>query len=299
MRAAREVVSPNVCRIFDLVSADDEEFVSMEFIDGITLAERLRGQRPVPLSETREIASQFLTGLEAIHRAKLVHRDLKPENIMITTAGRVVVMDFGLANMTAEEPGRTISGTPAYMAPEQARGEGVDARADVFAAGVVLTEMLSASGELALGTREEVWRAVRESPLRLHDGPWKTLLRQALAFTPEERFSSAHELARALEGVALRLPGFDRRDPYPGLASFTADNAEYFFGREVEVETVLKKLERPRLLALIGPSGAGKSSFLRAGLATSLPESWTAIAATPGTRPFQSLAQAMAPHLAT
>ena len=298
VRSAREVMSPNVCRIFDLVAADEEEFVSMEYIDGLTLAERLRGLRPVPLHEAREIASQFLSGLEAIHRAGLVHRDLKPENIMITTAGRVVVMDFGLASMATDDPGRTISGTPAYMAPEQARGEGVDPRADVFAAGVVLTEMLAASGELALGTREDVWRAVREVPPRVPDGPWKPLLKHALASKPEERFSSAHELARAVEGIALRLPGFDQRDPYPGLASFTADNAEFFFGREIEVETVLKKLERPRLLALIGPSGAGKSSFLRAGLVTSLPDSWMAAIAKPGTRPFQSLAHALAPLLA-
>ena len=74
--------------------------------------------------------------------------------------------------------------------------------------------------------------------------------------------------------MTLRLPGVEERQPYPGLAAFTEQDAEYFFGREVEVEAVWKKLKRPRLLGVIGPSGAGKSSFLRAGLLPTLPPSW-------------------------
>jgi serine/threonine protein kinase len=87
VRSAREVVSPNVCRIFDLVVEDGQELVSMELIDGATLTETLRVRGPLPLQEAREIASQFLAGLEAIHQAGLVHRDFKPENVMLTRAG--------------------------------------------------------------------------------------------------------------------------------------------------------------------------------------------------------------------
>jgi serine/threonine-protein kinase len=97
VRAAREVVSPNVCRVFDLEELDGQELVSMEYIDGTTLVEILRERGPLDLEEAREIASQFLAGLEAIHLAGLVHRDVKPENIMLTRSGRVVVMDFGVA----------------------------------------------------------------------------------------------------------------------------------------------------------------------------------------------------------
>jgi serine/threonine protein kinase len=97
VRAAREVVSPNVCRIFDLIEADGSELVSMEYVDGGTLLEVLQERGPLDLKEAQDIASQFLAGLEAIHKAGLVHRDVKPENIMLTRAGRVVVMDFGLA----------------------------------------------------------------------------------------------------------------------------------------------------------------------------------------------------------
>jgi WD40 repeat protein len=98
--------------------------------------------------------------------------------------------------------------------------------------------------------------------------------------------------------MTLRLPGFEEKRPYPGLSSFTEEDKEYFFGREVETESVWKKLKRPRLLGLVGPSGAGKSSFLRAGLLPALPSTWRAVRATPGTRPFAALAQALVPQFA-
>ncbi|MEJ2085483.1 MAG: serine/threonine-protein kinase, partial [Acidobacteriota bacterium] len=91
VRLAREVVSPNVCRVFDLVELDGQELVSMEYIDGITLLHILKARAPLDLSEAREIAAQFLAGLEAIHSAGLVHRDVKPENLMMTRSGRVVL----------------------------------------------------------------------------------------------------------------------------------------------------------------------------------------------------------------
>jgi WD40 repeat protein len=292
VRSAREVVSPNVCRIFDLVVEEGRELVSMEYIDGVTLAETLQERGPLELKEAREVAAQFLSGLEAIHEAGLVHRDFKPENVMLTRAGRVVVMDFGLAKARSEGKSQTIAGTPAYMAPEQSRGEAVDARADVYSAGVVLAELLWS------GRRPELWDAVRESPPRVPEGPWAPVLRQALSSERENRQPTARALARALDEVTHRLPGFEDRHPYPGLASFTQDDAEYFFGREMEVEGVWKKLKRPRLLALIGPSGAGKSSFLRAGLLPTLPPGWSVLISTPGNRPFQALAQALLPAFA-
>jgi WD40 repeat protein len=295
VRSAREVVSPNVCRIFDLVVEDQKELVSMEFIDGVTLADTLRERGPLALEEAREVASQFLSGLEAIHQAGLVHRDFKPENVMVTRSGRVVVMDFGLAKGRDGERTGTIAGTPAYMAPEQARGDAVDARADVFAAGVVLAEMVTVGSP---GARQELWEKVRETPPRVPEGAWTPVLKKALAFEPSFRYETARALARALEEVTLRLPGFEDKHPYPGLAFFTEGDREFFFGREVDVEAVWKKLKRPRLLALIGPSGAGKSSFLRAGLLPALPEGFRVILSTPGHRPFSAFAEALVPAFA-
>ena len=298
VRAAREVISPNVCRIFDLVVEDDQEFVSMEYVEGATLAETVRTRGPLVLKDAREIAAQFLSGLESIHAVGLVHRDFKPENVMITRAGRVVVMDFGLARAWTTGKSETVSGTPAYMAPEQMRAEGIDARADVFAAAIVLAEMLNVGGDRTLDQRQALWHAVRESPPRVPDSPWAAVLRQALSPEVRDRHATARILARAIEEVTLRQPGVDERRPYPGLSSFTSADAEYFFGREPDIEAVLQKLKRPRLLALVGPSGAGKTSFLRAGLLPRLPSIWGAVIATPGHRPFQALAQAIAPTMA-
>jgi WD40 repeat protein len=296
VRAAREVVSPNVCRIFDLVELDARELVSMEYVDGETLLAVLEERGPLELKEAQEIASQFLAGLEAIHQAGLVHCDVKPENIMLTRAGRVVLMDFGLAREEASGAG-TVAGTPAYMAPEQATGLELDARADVYAAGVVLAEMVSPEGVGDLESRQSVWQGIRHEPARVPETPWAPVLQKAVAKDREQRYDSAHTLIRALEDVTLRVEGAEDLTPYPGLASFTEEDAEYFFGREAEVEQTWRKLDRPHLLAVVGPSGAGKSSFLRAGLIPSAGEGWAIVRCTPGTEPFRSLRDALIPEL--
>jgi len=298
VRVAREVVSPNVCRVFDLVELDGQELVSMEYIDGITLLDILKMRAPLDLSEAREIASQFLAGLEAIHHAGLVHRDVKPENLMMTRSGRVVLMDFGIAKGLAEGITGTVSGTPAYMAPEQSRGEALDARADVFSAGVVLTEMIAPGGLKSFEARQQIWQGIHHEPPEVPDSPWTSVLAKAVAAHKEQRQPSAAALARALEEVTLRVAGAEDIKPYPGLASFTEADAEYFFGRELEIEAMWKKLQRPHLLGLIAPSGAGKSSFLKAGLLPVIPTGWRAIAMAPGSQPFSALARSLVPELA-
>ncbi|RLE32311.1 MAG: hypothetical protein DRJ61_09800, partial [Acidobacteria bacterium] len=293
VRAAREVMSPNVCRIFDLVEADGIELVSMEYIDGGTLLDVLRERGPLELKEAQDIASQFLAGLEAIHKAGLIHRDIKPENIMITRAGRVVVMDFGLARQEDSEAG-TVSGTPAYMAPEQAAGLSVDARADVYAAGVVLAEMVCPEGIKTSDSRKSLWEGLRSEPVKLPETPWAPVLKKAVAKAADQRYRSAHTLTRALEDVTLRVAGAEDLTPYPGLASFTEENAEFFFGREAEVEQMWRKLEGAHLLAIVGPSGAGKSSFIGAGLVPHAPPGWEIVCCTPGNAAMSSLARLLA-----
>ncbi len=294
VRAAREVVSPNVCRIFDLIEVEGRELVSMEYVDGATLLGVLQERGPLELKEAQDIASQFLAGLEAIHKAGLIHRDIKPENIMLTRAGRVVVMDFGLARQETEGGG-TVAGTPAYMSPEQAAGQTLDARADVYAAGVVLAEMVCPDGIKNIQSRQSVWEGVRSEPAKVPDTPWAQVIQKAVKKDREGRYHSAHTLTRALEDVTLRVEGADDLHPYPGLASFTENDAEYFFGREAEVEQMWRKLEGPpRMLAIIGPSGAGKSSFIAAGLVAHAPPNWGIIRSTPGTAAISSLARVVA-----
>jgi serine/threonine-protein kinase len=247
VRAAREVISPNVCRLFDIIEIDGQELVSMEYIDGQTLLDLLDERCPLEIQEAGEIGSQFLAGLEAIHQAGLVHRDIKPENIMLTRSGRVVIMDFGL---TARSGTGVLAGTPAYMPPEQGRGEATDARADVFSAGMVLSEMLSAERGPEASSKQTFWENVRKKPPVLPESPWSRILVKAVAADPEERYDSAAQLARKLEEIAVRVEGAEDKTPYPGLESFGEDNAEFFFGREAEVEALWKKLQQSSMLGL-------------------------------------------------
>ena len=217
---------------------------------------------------------------------------------MLTRAGRVVVMDFGLARQETEGGG-SVSGTPAYMAPEQAAGQTLDARADVYAAGVVLAEMVSPEGIKSHESRQSVWEGVRSEPATLPDSPWAPVLKRAVAKDREGRFNTAHTLTRALEDVTLRVEGAEDLHPYPGLASYTEEDAEYFFGREAEVEQMWRKLDGPpRMLALVGPSGAGKSSFLGAGLIPGATSDWATAVCTPGTNPELALSRTLAAELA-
>lgn len=295
VRSARAVASPHVCRVYDLVEAEGLECVSMEYVDGTTLRQLLDARSPLSLAEAREIALQLLAGLGAIHEAGLVHRDVKPENVMRTRAGRVVLMDFGIAKAVAS--GGTVAGTPAYWAPEQAAGAAADPRADVFATGIVLAEMVAPGGARDSETRRALWLGLREDPPQVPDTPWSDAIQRAVAREPSERYPSAQALARALEEIAHRVTGIDEAQPYPGLSAFTEAEAEYFFGREAEVEEVWKKLPGRHLLAVVGPSGAGKSSFLRAGLIPAKPEGWAHLICTPGDAPFVALGQALVPEV--
>jgi len=130
------------------------------------------------------------------------------------------------------------------------------------------------------------------------DSPWAPVLKKAVAKEPDQRYNSAHTLTRALEDVTLRVEGAEDLTPYPGLASFTEEDAEYFFGREAEVEQMWSKVQGPpRLLAIMGPSGAGKTSFIRAGLVPNASSGWKIVRCTPGGTPFASLRSALTPGL--
>ena len=142
---ARQVTHKNVVRIFDLGSADGRKFITMDYIEGRDLKSILNERGKLPPSEVVPILQQICQGLEAAHAEGVVHRDLKPQNIMVDDAGRVWLMDFGLAR-SMELAGLTrtgvLMGTPDYMSPEQARAEKVDARSDLFSLGIIAYELL-------------------------------------------------------------------------------------------------------------------------------------------------------------
>jgi serine/threonine protein kinase/tetratricopeptide (TPR) repeat protein len=143
---ARQVTHKNVVRIFDLGSADGRKFITMDYIEGRDLKSILVERGKLPAAEVVPIFQQICRGLEAAHVESVVHRDLKPQNVMVDDAGRVWLMDFGLAR-SMELSGLTrtgvLMGTPDYMSPEQARAEKVDARSDLFSLGIIVYEMLT------------------------------------------------------------------------------------------------------------------------------------------------------------
>jgi len=145
-QAAAALNHPNISTIYAIEEYDDELFIVMEYIAGQELRDLVGARGPVPLPDVLDYASQIAAGLQAAHKKGVVHRDIKSANIMITDEGQVKIMDFGLAKMRGSalvtKVGTTL-GTAAYMSPEQARGEEVDQRTDIWAFGVVLYEMIS------------------------------------------------------------------------------------------------------------------------------------------------------------
>ncbi len=219
-RAAASVNHPNVCQIHEIGEDAGTLFIAMELLDGESLADRLRAG-PLRLSEAVPIALGMLAALSALHGRGLVHRDLKPSNVFLTPHG-VKLLDFGLARpglsgLTSSAPGLTQSGmvigTPRYMAPEQALGDPVDARSDLFSAGAILFEMIAGRPAFGGATVVDVLHAtVHEQPPALTGSPAiaaaDRVIRRALAKRPADRFATANDLADALR----ELPSGDGDD---------------------------------------------------------------------------------------
>jgi tetratricopeptide (TPR) repeat protein len=199
---ARRVTHVNVARLFDCYEAPEGLFLTMEYLEGETLAQRTSRPPPLTLAERLEALRQICSGVEAIHAQGIVHRDLKPSNVFLTRAGsglRAAVTDFGIAHADphpslAERVPDTgtglVVGTPRYMAPEQLRGEPVTPRADVFALGVVAADLLEGVGPSRRALARTLEGAKADDPLR--------------------RPETAGELLSSIER-ALRKPWFRRR----------------------------------------------------------------------------------------
>lgn len=207
-RSAAALSHPNICTIHEINEEEGRSFIAMEYVQGQSLKERIN-KGSLGTDEALKIAIQVTEGLEEAHKKGIVHRDIKSANIMITDKGQAKVMDFGLAKVKGgtllTREGTTL-GTVAYMSPEQARGEEVDHRSDIWSMGVVMYEMFS--GELPFkGDREAsiLYSVVHEEPKPIkqlkRDLPveLQQMIDRALKKRPESRYASAEDMLRDLK----------------------------------------------------------------------------------------------------
>lgn len=212
IRLARKITHPNVVRTHDLGEADGVRFLTMEYVPGTTLREVLDRRGAVALAPGLQIAKQLCRGLTAVHEAGIIHRDVKPQNIMVLPNGVVKLMDFGIARTDeggdGALDGHTV-GTPYYMSPEQAMGQRLDARSDLYTVGVVLFELFTGerpfpgTDAAAVMQRHVAAQPPRPSSLR-PDLPeyLDRIVLACLAKRPERRPASAADLYAALTRVA-------------------------------------------------------------------------------------------------
>jgi eukaryotic-like serine/threonine-protein kinase len=208
-RAISQLNHPHICTLHDVGSQDGIDFLVMEYLEGETLAERLR-KGSLPHEKALEFAVQISDGLTEAHRAGIVHRDLKPGNVMLTKSG-VKLLDFGLAKLVKGQPvsgesdalteERTLVGTIRYMAPEQLEGKAVDARADLWAFGVVLYEMLTGKSAFDGGSPASLMSAIlKDEPVSLRElqplspRSLERVVQKCLKKDPDDRWQSARDL---------------------------------------------------------------------------------------------------------
>ncbi len=224
---------PNIAAIHSFEHADEVHFLVLELVEGETLAERV-AKGPVPVEEALEVCRQIAEGVEAAHEKGVIHRDLKPANVKVTPEGKVKILDFGLAKAFEAEPPVTdisqsptlteemtragvILGTAAYMSPEQAKGKPVDKRADIFAFGAVLYELLTGKrafgGETITETLASILKSEPDWEKLPENTPWniRTLLRRCLHKETNRRLQHIGdvriEIEEALTTPATGIPG--------------------------------------------------------------------------------------------
>ncbi len=269
-RTAAGLNHPNIVSIYEVGEDDGSHFIAMEFIDGITLARARLAPRDAA-ARVREAA----LAIEFAHTKGIIHRDLKPQNLMLDTAGRVCVMDFGLARSVKGGATLTTSGmvvgTPAYMPPEQALGQACDSRSDVYSLGATLYEMLTGMPPFKSDSVLDVFRQIAErepAPPRhlvpALDRDLETIVLKAMEKQPERRYPGAGAFAEDLRrylsgepivarpvGTVARAVKFARRRPARAAAiavalaavTFFAGDAFFFHARVADIVARAKKAE--------------------------------------------------------
>jgi non-specific serine/threonine protein kinase len=281
-RLARSINHPNIVTIYSVERTDDAEFIVMEFVEGTTLRDLLR-DGPLEPARLLDVGIQLAGALGAAHDVGLLHRDIKPGNVIVTPQGLAKILDFGIAKRIALEragaqtatltstSSDTIKGTLAYMSPEQARGEPLDARSDLFSLAAVLYECATGERPFPGTTAPSVLHQIiatepiPASRIRPDVGEGlDAILGRAMAKERAARFASGRELARALQ--ALRDGHAPDTTTTLGMRAAPSDvpnnlppQLTSFVGRERELAEIQRLLGSSALVTLTGPGGSGKT----------------------------------------
>ncbi len=339
----------NIVTLFEADEHQDRPYLVFEYLQGQTLRRRLRrfhqANNPlntrsnhagaIPERQAIDIILPVVRALVHAHTMGIVHRDLKPENIMLTHNGAIKVLDFGIATALAHArlhsdedlereryarlqggapaTGDSIAGTPLYMAPEQWHGNGVDHRADIWAIGIILYEMVTGRHPMAAaGTAIEDARIGQEALVRIakleepmpqlrtthpHLADLSHIINGCLRKRASDRIPSAEILLEELQRLVRDRGGHHvdtESSPYTGLAAFQESDADRFFGRDDDIQSTLARIRARPMVAIIGPTGIGKSSLIRAGVIPACKQSgerWQTVVTRPGRDPMGALAE--------
>jgi eukaryotic-like serine/threonine-protein kinase len=208
-QAAASLSHPNIVGVYDTGSEDGTHFIVMEYVDGRTLKDVIRAEGPLYPERAAEVCADVCSALVAAHARGLIHRDIKPGNVMLTPDGKVKVMDFGIARAATSETitqTAAVVGTAQYISPEQAQGQAVDYRSDIYSTGCCLYEMLTGTVPFTGATPVAIaYRHVREDPTpprmlnRDVPAPLEAICLKAMAKLPDNRYQTAAELHDDLE----------------------------------------------------------------------------------------------------
>jgi WD40 repeat protein/serine/threonine protein kinase len=304
---------PHIVPLYDYWRDPDGAYLVMRFLRGGSLRGLIE-QGAVGTETTIHVIEQVAAALNTAHQRHVIHRDIKPDNILLDEDGNAYLADFGIAkdvNQLIQDSGdeETVSGSPAYISPEQITGSLVSPQTDIYGLGIVIYELLSGELPFAGANLSDLLMKHLSAPLPELRSPHIDLpeevdavIRKATQKRPEDRYASVLELSSELRRVlssptlsgahdllehtdapvARRIVISDdllttqiavpTRNPYKGLQAFQEADADDFFGREDLIKQIIERLAEPadRFLAVVGPSGSGKSSVVKAGVLPAL-----------------------------
>lgn len=327
---------PYIVPLYDYWREPTGAYLVMRWLRGGSLEEHIKEVGSYSAREVSRILNQICEALIVAHRQGVIHRDLKTENILLDENGNAFLTDFGIAKDLGGNKitqNNAILGSPAYLSPEQIKGELVTPQSDIYSLGVVIYQMLTGSLPFDDASPATLMYRHLSEPLpdvNLADPDFppaiNAVLQRATAKDPSDRYEDALELARDFrravktvdeetDPLSATETAFyststgtivapDPENPYKGLRAFQQADSDDFFGREVLTLSIMRRIQEPvdtaRFLAVVGPSGSGKSSVVKAGVlpelrAGAMPgsENWFIVEMLPGLDPYEELEAAL------